>query len=73
MTVELWGDNDGRTVVGDYTATQGAVLELLAEGGGDARVVATETTSSGRTYTVTRTITDANGSTSETWTWTYRY
>ncbi len=73
VTVELWGDNDGRSVSGDYTATHGAVLELLAEGGGDARVVATETTSSGRKYTVTRTITDADGSESETWSWTYRY
>lgn len=73
VTVELWGDNDGRSVVGDFTPTSGAVLELLAEGGLDARIVATDTVASGRKYTVTRTITDASGSQSETWSWTYRY
>ena len=73
VTVELWGDNDGRSLTGDFTPTHGTVLELLAEGGPDARVVKTDTVSSGRTYTVTRTITDASGSESEAWTWTYRY
>jgi hypothetical protein len=73
VTVELWGDNDGRSVSGDFTSTAGTVLELLAEGGADARIVATDTVASGRTYTVTRTITDGSGSESETWSWTYRY
>jgi hypothetical protein len=73
VTVELWGDNDGRSVSGDFTSTTGAVLELLAEGGPDARIVATETVANGRTYTVTRTIRDSAGSASETWSWTYRY
>lgn len=73
VTVELWGDNDGRTVVGDFTPANGTVLELLAEGGPDARIVATETVANGRSYTVTRTITDSSGSESETWSWTYRY
>ncbi len=73
VTVELWGDNDGRSVVGDFTPTNGAVLELMAEGGPDARIVATETVASGRTYTVTRTVRDSEGSESETWSWTYRY
>jgi hypothetical protein len=73
VTVELWGDNDGRSVVGDFTSTNGTVLDLLAEGGPDARIVATKTVASGRTYTVTRTINDGSGSESETWSWTYRY
>lgn len=73
VTVELWGDNDGRSLVGDFTPTHGAVIEILEEGGPNARVVDTETVASGRTYTVTRTITDASGSESETWSWTYRY
>ena len=73
VTVELWGDNDGRTVVGDFTPTNGTVLDVVSEGGPDARVVTTETSGSGRTWTVTRTVTDAEGSESETWSWTYRY
>ena len=73
VTVELWGDNDGRTVVGDFTPATGTVLDVVSEGGPNARVVDTETVASGRTYTVTRTITDASGSESESWTWTYRY
>ena len=73
VTVELWGDNDGRTVVGDFTPTNGTVLDIVSEGGPNARVVATETVSSGRTYTVTRTVTDAEGSESESWSWTYAY
>ncbi len=73
VTVELWGDNDGRSLVGDFTPTHGTVIDVLDEGGADARVVDTETIANGRTYTVTRTITDASGSESETWSWTYRY
>jgi hypothetical protein len=73
VTVELWGDNDGRSVVGDYTPANGTVLDVVSEGGPDARVVDTETKSSGRTYTVTRTITTSEGSTSESWSWTYAY
>jgi hypothetical protein len=73
VTVELWGDNDGRSIAGDFKSTTGTVLELLAEGGLDARIVATDTVSSGRTHTVTRTITDSSGSESETWSWTCRY
>jgi len=73
VTVELWGDNDGRTVVGDFTPTAGTVLDVVSEGGPNARVVDTKTVSSGRKYTVTRTITDAEGSESETWSWTYAY
>ena len=73
VTVELWGDNDGRSLVGDYTPTHGAVIEVLDEGGANARVVETVTVASGRTYKVTRTITDASGSESESWSWTYRY
>ena len=73
VTVEIWGDNDGRSLVGDFTPTHGTVIEILDEGGANARIVDTETVASGRTYTVTRTITDASGSESETWSWTYRY
>ncbi len=73
VTVELWGDNDGRTVVGDFTAITGTVLDIVSEGGPDARVVDTETDSSGRTHRVTRTVTDADGSDSESWSWTYAY
>jgi len=73
VTVELWGDNDGRSVVGDFTPQAGTVLDVVSEGGPDARVVTSNVTASGRTYHVTRTITDASGSTSETWTWTYAY
>ncbi len=73
VTVELWGDNDGRSVVGDFTSTAGAVLDIVNEGGPNARVVTTETVSSGRSHTVTRTITDAEGSESESWSWTYAY
>ncbi len=73
VTVELWGDNDGRSLVGDFTPTHGTVIDILDEGGANARVVDTETIANGRTYTVTRTITDAAGSESETWSWTYRY
>ncbi|MEA2001883.1 MAG: VanW family protein [Actinomycetota bacterium] len=73
VTVELWGDNDGRSVVGDFTSTAGTVLDVVSEGGANARVVGTKTVANGRTYTVTRTITDAAGSASESWSWTYRY
>jgi len=73
VTVELWGDNDGRTVVGDFTPTSGTILDIVSEGGPNARVVATTTQSSGRTYMVTRTVTDAAGSESESWSWTYAY
>jgi hypothetical protein len=73
VTVELWGDNDGRSVVGDFTPANGTVLNVVSQGGPDAKVVDTKTVSSGRTYTVTRTITDASGSQSESWTWTYAY
>ncbi len=73
VTVELWGDNDGRSVIGDFTPANGTVLDVVSEGGPDARVVSTETKSSGRTYTVTRTITTSEGSTSESWSWTYAY
>ena len=73
VTVELWGDNDGRTVVGDFTPTNGTVLDVVNEGGEDARVVTTQSSGSGRTWTVTRTVTDAEGSESETWSWTYAY
>jgi len=73
VTVELWGDNDGRSVVGDYTPEHGTVLDVVSEGGTDARIVGTKTVSSGRSYTVTRTITDADGSESESWSWTYAY
>ena len=73
VTVELWGDNDGRSVVGDFTSAAGTVLDVVSEGGSDARIVDTETIQDGRTYTVTRTITDGSGSESETWAWTYIY
>ncbi len=73
VTVELWGDNDGRSVAGDFTSTAGTVLDVVNEGGPNARVVDTKTEASGRTYKVTRTITDASGSESETWSWTYLY
>ena len=74
VTVELWGDNDGRTVVGDFTSTAGTVLDVVSEGGPDARVVTTDTVKTGsRSYRVTRTITDASGSESESWSWTYAY
>ncbi len=73
VTVELWGDNDGRTVVGDFTPTNGTLLDVVSEGGPDARVVTTQTQGSGRTWTVTRTVADAAGSESESWSWTYRY
>lgn len=73
VTVELWGDNDGRTVVGDFAPATGTVLDIVSAGGSNARVVTTKTVSSGRTYTVTRTVTDANGSSSESWSWTYAY
>ena len=72
VTVELWGDNDGRSVVGDFTPTAGTVLDVVSEGGPNARVVETETIAAGRSYTVTRTITDSAGSESESWFWTYR-
>jgi len=73
VTVELWGDNDGRTVVGDYTAANGTALDVVSEGGPNARIVGTQTQSSGRTYTVTRTVTGPGGTESESWTWTYAY
>lgn len=73
VTVELWGDNDGRTVVGDFKAATGTVLDVVSEGGPNARVVDTEIVQDGRTYTVTRTITDGSGAESETWSWTYLY
>ncbi len=73
VTVELWGDNDSRSVVGDFTPQAGTVLDVVSEGGPNARVVTSSVVGSGRTYEVTRTITDASGSTSETWTWTYAY
>jgi hypothetical protein len=73
VTVELWGDNDGRSVVGDFTPANGTVLNVVNEGGANARIVDTKTVSGGRTYTVTRTITDGEGSESESWTWTYAY
>jgi hypothetical protein len=73
VTVELWGDNDGRSVVGDFTPTNGTILDVVSEGGPNARVVTTQSKGSGRTWTVTRTITDAEGSDSETWSWTYAY
>ena len=73
VTVELWGDNDGRSVVGDFTSTAGTVLDVVSEGGPNARIVDTKTEASGRTYKVTRTITDADGSESESWSWTYLY
>jgi hypothetical protein len=73
VTVELWGDNDGRSVVGDYTPAAGTVLDVVSEGGPNARVVETKTVSSGRTYTVTRTIIGPEGSASESWSWTYAY
>lgn len=73
VTVELWGDNDGRSIIGDYTPTAGTVLDIVDAGGPNARVVTTKTEGSGRTWTVTRTITDPSGSTSESWTWTYAY
>ena len=72
VTVELWGDNDGRSVVGDFTPVAGTVLDVVSEGGPDARVVDTATVANGRSYTVTRTITDDTGSKSESWFWTYR-
>jgi hypothetical protein len=73
VTVELWGDNDGRSVAGDFTAATGTVLDIVNEGGPDARIVDTTTAASGRSYTVTRTVTDAIESESESWAWTYRY
>ena len=73
VTVELWGDNDGRTVVGDFTPTHGTVLDVVSVGGSDARVVNTKSSGSGRTWTVTRTISTVEGSESETWSWTYLY
>jgi hypothetical protein len=73
VTVELWGDNDGRSIVGDYTPTAGTVLDVVDEGGPNARIVTTETEGTGRTWNVTRTITDPSGSTSESWSWTYAY
>jgi hypothetical protein len=73
VTVEIWGDNDGRSVIGDFTSTAGTVLDVVSEGGANARVVDTDTVASGRTYVVTRTITDATGSEAESWSWTYRY
>lgn len=73
VTLELWGDNDGRSVVGDFTSTAGTVLDVVSEGGPNARIVDTKTEASGRTYKVTRTITDADGSESESWSWTYLY
>ncbi len=72
VTVELWGDNDGRSVVGDFTPVAGTVLDVVSEGGPGARVVDTATVANGRSYTVTRTITDDTGSKSESWFWTYR-
>ncbi len=67
------GRQRGRTVVGDFTPAAGTVLDVVSEGGPDARVVDTETIRDGRTYTVTRTITDGSGSESETWAWSYLY
>jgi hypothetical protein len=73
VTVELWGDNDGRSVVGDFTPETGTVLDVVSVGGPNARMVTSSVVGSGRTYHVTRTITSREGSTSETWTWTYAY
>jgi hypothetical protein len=73
VTVELWGDNDGRSVIGDYTPSAGTVLDIVSEGGPNARAVETKTVASGRTYTVTRTIVGPEGSQSESWSWTYAY
>jgi len=72
VTVELWGDNDDRTVIGDYTAASGTILDVVEEGGTDARIVTAEVTNGGKTYWVTRTITVGAESTAESWTWTYR-
>jgi vancomycin resistance protein YoaR len=73
VTVELWGDNDGRSVVGDFTPATGTVLDVVNVGGPDARMVTSSVAGNGRTFEVTRTITSREGTSSETWSWTYAY
>ena len=41
ITVKFYGDNDGRIVVGDWKAGKGS-LEVISEGGSEARVVTAE-------------------------------
>ena len=41
ITVKFYGDNDGRIVVGDWKAGEGS-MEVISEGGSEARVVTAE-------------------------------
>ncbi len=72
ITVEIWGDNDGRVMEGDYSPERGYVMEAVEEGGSAARIVSSEVERIGpRKYRATRTITENGISESESWEFRY--
>jgi hypothetical protein len=75
ITVELWGNNGGRTVVGGHRSGR-TTMDVRSAGDGTARrvtarVVGTATYADGGQVTVYRTITGPAGATTESW--THRY
>ena len=76
VTVELWGNNGGRTVVGSHRNGRTSVT-VTNSGDSSARVVTGKVTGSatysrGGYVTVVRTISGPDGTTSETWGVRYR-
>ena len=71
ITVEFWGNNDGRTVVGWHSGGR-TTIKVIKSGGENARRVTSSVTGPvpGR-VTIKRTITGPNGTPTETWYHTY--
>lgn len=75
IRVELWGNNDGRTVVGSHRNGKTTVT-VTKTGGSEARKVTWSVSPStvpagGGTVRITRTITGPDGTTTKTWWHTY--
>lgn len=71
ITVEFWGNNDGRTVVGWHSG--GSTTVRVTESGGDdaRRVTSSVTGPVPGTVTIKRTISGPDGTSTETWFHTY--
>lgn len=75
ITVELWGNNDGRTVVGNHRPGRTTVTVTKAGGSNARRVTGTVSPTTvpagGGMVRITRTITGPDGTTTDTWWHTY--
>ncbi len=72
ITVAIWGDNDGRSVSGDFSPKNGYRVSVLSQGGPDAKAVISEVVRiAPRKYKTTRSVYTNGVGTTESWTFKY--